>query len=80
MTYFNVILAQKLFFETYTRYDLYFKEIPDSSSIQRKFCFKCTLDMTYSSNQISKKSFFWPLLLALKKNPTKFRYKKHHPR
>ena len=79
MTYFNVILAQKIFFETYTRYDLYFKAIPDSSSIQRKFCFKCTLDMTYSSNQISKKKVFLATIISTLKKPTKFTYKNTTP-
>ena len=39
---------------TYARYGMYFKAILDSSSIQRKFCFKPIPDMTYTSNKLSK--------------------------
>ena len=41
-------------FQTYTRYALYFKAILDSSSIQIKFCFKPTIDITYTWNKLSK--------------------------
>ena len=36
-----------------TKYNIYFKAIVDSSSIQRQFCFKPTPDINYSSNKIS---------------------------
>ena len=60
MTYFNVILGQKIFFEpipdrsmTYTS-----KQYQIVLEYKENFCFKCTLDMTYTSNGISKKKFF----------------------
>ena len=48
-------------FQTYTRYVLYFKAILDTSSIQIKFCFKCTLDVTCTSK------LYW-ILLQYKEN------------
>ena len=74
----SMLYLHKIFFETYTRYDLYFKAITDSSWIQRKFCFKCTLDITYTSNQISKKSFLATIISTLKK-ATQFSYKNTTP-
>ena len=38
---------------------MYFKAILDTSSIQRKFCFKPTPDITYTSNIISKNIFIF---------------------
>ena len=43
----------------HTRYDMYFKAILDSSSIQRKFCFKLIPDMPYISNKLSKNIFIF---------------------
>ena len=63
----------------WTKYDIYFKAILDSSSIQRKFCFKPIPDISYSSNKISKKYIYLFLATIIntfeKKNRTKFKSK-----
>ena len=56
----------------YTTYDMYFKTILDTSSIQRKFCFKPTPDITYTWNKVLYYKY-------LKKHTTKFKYKNTIP-
>ena len=70
-----------ILFQMYTGYDMYFKAILDSSSIQRKFCFKPIPDITYTSNKLSKiyLSFLATVINTLKKNTTKFKYKNTTP-
>ena len=72
-----------MLFQMCTKYDIYFKVILESSSIQRQFCFKPILDKSYSSNKISKKNIylFWATIINTLKKPTKFNLiLKHHPR
>ena len=57
-----------------TKYNIYFKAIVDSSSIQRQFCFKSIPDINYSSNKISKKYsylFLATIIKTLKKKHNK---------
>ena len=81
MTYTSMLyLYEENLFQTYTRYDMYFKAILDSSSIQRKSPFNCIPDVTYTSNKISKKylSLLATIINTLKKS-TKLKFKNTTP-
>ena len=57
--------TKKMLFQMCTKYNIYFKVILESSSIQRQFCFKPIPDKSYSSNKISKKNIylFWATII-----------------
>ena len=70
-------------FQMCTKYDIYFKAILDSSSIQTQFCFKPIPDISYSSNKISKKYiylFLATIINTLKKKTQQNLSLKRHPR
>ena len=53
-----------MLFQMCTKYDdIYFKTILDSSSIQRQFCFKRIPDISYFSNEISKKNYLFSVTI-----------------
>ena len=67
-----------MLFQMCTKYDIYFKAILDSSSIQKQFNFKPIQDISYSSNKISKKYiylFLATIINTLKKTKKQFKSK-----
>ena len=81
MTYTSrLYLYKENLFQTYTRYDMYFKAVLDISSIQRKSPFDHIPDVTYTSKNISKKylSFLATIINTLKTS-TKLKLKNTTP-